>query len=92
MTAFEAGGLTVTSNGELTQTGAIITGMGVSAFNAGNGAIILTNAGNISGREVRFTNTGASNDVTINYSNALTLGTSATDGAMNLATNFPSVL
>ncbi|NBX31932.1 MAG: hypothetical protein EBR07_04285, partial [Planctomycetes bacterium] len=84
MTNFEAGGLTVTSNGELTQTGAISTGTGVSALNSGNGAIILTNTGNIFGREVRFTNTGASNNVTIVNSGNLVLGTSSTAGALNL--------
>ena len=85
----QGGFLSVTTNGNITQTGAIVTGTGVSSFNAGTGAITLTNAGNNFAGSVGLANTGTGT-VTVNYQRAnapLTLSNVNVTGPLNITTS-----
>lgn len=77
------GPLTIQSNGALTQSG-VITANNTSSFNAGAGAITLTNTANHFSDAVSLTNTGANDIHLINNAN-LILGTvSMANAAGNL--------
>src|SRR6185312_9708853 len=70
----EAGNLTVTAAGDITQSGDALLIGGTSSFDAGAHAITLGNTGNHFTGAVSLSNSGA-NDVTLaNGSNALVLG------------------
>ena len=72
-----SGTLSVTAVG-ITQSGALTqaTGAGTATFNAGAGAILLTQAGNEFTGAVSLTTTGA-NDASVTDATALVLGTSS---------------
>jgi hypothetical protein len=67
-----AGALVITTNGALTQTGAIRTGTNGVTIESGNGAIDLTNAQNNFRGSVSLQNSGA-NSIAIRDANALSL-------------------
>ncbi|MCE2875155.1 MAG: hypothetical protein LW625_05905 [Planctomycetaceae bacterium] len=77
--AGSANALTLTANGDITQTGAI-TVAGVTAINAGAGAITLNNGGNDFRGAVNLRNTGA-NNIAIRDIGALTLSGVTMDNA-----------
>ena len=91
MTPTAAGGLVVTTNGGLTQTGAIVTGTGATTINSGNGAVTLTNTLNDFLGAVSLTNTGA-NNVSLTDKNALTLGALNVGGTLTASASGSFVL
>ena len=86
MTPAATGGLAVTTNGALTQTGAIVTGTAATTINSGNGVITLNNTGNSFAGATSLTNTGA-NAIGIRTVGLLTLsGVSMTPTASGALT------
>ncbi|NBX31931.1 MAG: hypothetical protein EBR07_04280 [Planctomycetes bacterium] len=73
MTPTGLGGLSLTTNGAITQIGSIFTGRGAVTINSGAGAITLRDGGNDFRGAVSLANTGA-NNITITDINALELG------------------
>jgi len=86
----DGGALTVTTHGEVTQTGAIVTGTGATTINSGDGAITLNNAGNNFRGAVSLANTGA-NTIAIRDAGSLVLSsvsmTPTAAGGLAVTTN-----
>ncbi|CAN0407466.1 unnamed protein product, partial [Phaeothamnion confervicola] len=79
------GPLSVNVSGNVTQaTNAAVVTSGNASFAATNGAITLANGGNVFGGNLGLANTGASNNVTVSYNGALSLGSVNVAGPLSV--------